>query len=244
VASAYSPTTALVETVGKEDEIGFCARREHMSVPAYVRKWFAFATTQLANGTTVYAASGGGPCMSGAANIGLFGYVASGGTYRNVLSTYAIHWTFRPDGTAVVDAHDSAAVSVRTTYKFDGTSYRARKSEYLYESTGETKPVSVPVHFAYGTSSAIVSGKVRAGFGDTYTLDAQLGQTMTVTAHATSGKLGTLQIFTADDRQLTTGSSTSWHGKLPKSGRYKITIDAFADDNNSPATYTMTIGIR
>ena len=36
----------------------------------------------------------------------------------------------------------------------------------------------------------------------------------------------------------------SWHGKLPQSGKYKITIDAFADVDNSPATYTMTIAIR
>jgi hypothetical protein len=90
-----------------------------------------------------------------------------------------------------------------------------------------------------------VSGRVRAGFADEYTLDGQSGQTMTVTAHATSGKLGDLQIFSADDQiQLTKGSSMSWHGKLPQSGKYKITIDAFADVDNSPATYTMTIAIR
>jgi hypothetical protein len=244
-ADAYAPTPALIEAVGKEDEVAFCAGKDHMSVPAYVRKWYEFATTVLANGTTIYTASGGGPCLNGAANIGLFGYVASGPAYRRVLSTYAIRWKFRPDGTAVIDGHDSAAVSVRTMYTFDGTSYRQGKSEYLYEPTGETKPMSVPVHFANGTSSATVSGKVRAGFGDTYTLEAQAGQTLTVRAHATSGTLGDLQIFSSDDQvQLANGSSMSWRGKLPQSGTYKITIDALADDNNSPATYTMTIAVQ
>jgi len=36
----------------------------------------------------------------------------------------------------------------------------------------------------------------------------------------------------------------SWHGKLPQSGKYKITIDALADDNNSPATCTMTKAVQ
>ena len=244
-AGAYAPTPALIEAVGKEDGVAFCAGKDHVSVPAYVRKWYEFATTQLADGTTIYTATGGGPCLDGAANIGLFGYVASGPRYRRVLSTYEIRSTFRPDGTAVIDAHDSVFVSVRTMYRFDGTSYRKGKSEYLYEPTGETKPISVPVHFANGTSSATVSGKVRAGFADVYTLDARSGQTMTVTAHATSGTLGDLQIFTADGHvQLSNGSSMSWHGKLPQSGGYRITIDAFADENNRPATYTITIAIK
>jgi hypothetical protein len=235
----------LIAAVGKEDQVAFCAGRDHLSVPAYVRKWYEFATTVLANGTTIYTAAGGGPCLDGAANIGLFGYVASGHTYRRVLWTSEIRAKFRPDGTAVIDGHHSASVSVRTMFTFDGTAYRQGKSEYLYEPTGETKPMSVPVHFTYGTSSATVSGRVRAGFADEYTLDGQSGQTMTVTAHATSGKLGDLQIFSADDQiQLTNGSSMSWHGKLPQSGKYKITIDAFADVDNSPATYTMTIAIR
>lgn len=142
-AGAYAPAPALVAAVGKEDQVAFCAGREKLTVPAYVRKWYSFATTSLANGTTIYTATGGGPCLDGAANVGLFGYVASGSGYRRVLSTYAIRWTFRPDGTATIDSHDSAAVSVRTTYAFDGTSYRARRSEYLYERTGETKPMSV-----------------------------------------------------------------------------------------------------
>lgn len=81
-AGAYAPAPALVAAVGKKDQVAFCAGREKLSVPAYVRKWYSFATTSLANGTTIYTAAGGGPCLDGAANIGLFAYIAGRGTDR------------------------------------------------------------------------------------------------------------------------------------------------------------------
>jgi hypothetical protein len=237
--------TALYPTLAKTDGVDGCARAKHESALAAARAVFAVGVVHLKSGVTVYTAQDADPCLSHAVNGPLLAFVASAsGGYRRVLSTGVLSGKFGADGSLVTMENDSAITEYRTTYRFDGTTYAVVREEIVNKATGAAKQIDVPVHFAPGTSSATVSGNVASGFGDSYVLDANAGQTMSVGVHPKAGRLVSLSIYrgSGTDTQIVfDGTSLSWRGKLPKSGRYEISVD---DSGALPAAYTMTITIE
>jgi len=236
---------ALYQTLAKTDGIDTCAQAKNESSLAAARAVFAVGVVQLSSGVTVYTAQDADPCLSHAVNGPLLAYVASGPNgFRQVLSTGVMSGKFGTDGSLVTMENDSAMTAYRTTYRFDGATYAVVREELVNKATGQAKQIDVPVRFAYGTSSATVSGKITFGFGDSYVLDASAGQMMSVVVHPKSGGLVSLSIYHgsgADLEPISSGTSLSWRGKLPKSGRYQISVD---DTRAAPAAYTMTIAIE
>jgi hypothetical protein len=243
-ADAYPP--ALYAALTGEESVKMCARFARETREEYVRQMMVKRTT-LANGTVISFALGQDECINPAHNAACFAYVKSAdGTFRLVYSGDAA--PFNADGSLVVYGHMSAFVQTRATYAFDGTTYRHIRDDVVWENR-EVKPASVPVHFAYGASSATVSGKVHYEFPDTYLLAASAGQTMSVVVRPTRGTVGNLSVTTGPTRYqgkaLTDSDKLSWSGKLPTSGSYSVSIDgAPNNDVRASATYTMTISIR
>jgi hypothetical protein len=237
--------TALYQTLAKADGIDGCAQAKHESALTAARAVFAVGVVHLKSGATVYTAQDADPCLSHAVNGPLLAFVASGsGGYRQVLSTGVVSGKFGADGSLVTMENDSAITEYRTTYRFDGSTYAVVSEEIVSKATGAAKKIDVSVHFAPGTSSATVSGNVTRGFGDSYVLDANAGQTMSVVVHPRAGNLVSLSIYHgsgADSETVAAGTSLSWRAKLPKSGRYEISVD---DSGAAPAAYTMTIAIE
>ncbi len=226
------------------DELPACAKRAHATVAAYVRRAFAVGSLRLAGGSTIYTARSTDPCLSEGGDPAILAYVATAnGAYRQVMIAHARTAAYGADGSLVLtmDDVDSAAVAYRMTFRFNGTTYAGVGSEDVYLPTGEVKPSLIPLHFAYGSSSATVSGKVRREYSDTYTLVAAKGQTMSVIVRRKSGTLSGLEINAPSAMRLQTGVDLTWRDVLPETGRYAITV---AGADTSPATYSMTVTIH
>jgi hypothetical protein len=106
---------------------------------------------------------------------------------------------------------------------------------------------TVPVSFAKGKSSAVVSGSIKGDQDRTYTVDARAGQTMTVTLKATKGSVEMNVFAPGNDTAISLGSNDPYRfsGVLPTNGRYRIQVyqmRAFARRGET-ATYTLTIAI-
>jgi hypothetical protein len=235
----------LYQTLAKTNGIGECASEKHVSALAAARAVFAVGVVHLNSGGTVYTAQDADPCLSHAVNGPLLAFVASGrGGYRQVLSTGVMSGKFGADGSLVTVENDSAMTEYRTSYRFDGSTYAVVREEIVNKATGAAKQIDVPVHFAPGTSSATVSGNVTLGFNDSYVLDANAGQTLSVAVHPKAGRrvLLTINSGPGDDlKEIFAGTSLTWRGRLPKTGRYEISIETGSD---AAAAYTMTIGIE
>ncbi len=127
------------------------------------------------------------------------------------------------------------------TLRFDGTRYNESVVR-VYKLTGETKPTSIPLHFAPGTSSATVSGKVYLTFADVYDLKARPGQTATIDIHATSGMLGTMAMYNGYPSYITEhAKSNTWTRELRSPD---LEIRVYGGEDETPTTYQMTVTIR
>jgi hypothetical protein len=240
-------------TLANDDAIRECAHSARQSVAAFVR-WLSVGTVRVPNVGLMYTASGTGSCLNGEHNTLVVGLMSSDGkTYRQVLrdSIYG-DLKVRADGSIVTLANDGASVSLRTTYAYDGNVYRAAQVERVFLDTGEAKPLAMPIHFAPGSSSVTVKGKVYLAFGDDYTLDAAAGQTMSIDLRPTSGSVAPPELyFDAPGKMESVAiSSLKWRGTLPATGTYHLSIiGAFSDKLRDsgfdrPSTYTMTIAIH
>jgi hypothetical protein len=176
------------------------------------------------------------------------------GGYRTVLSDIASpnrEPEVLRDGTAILNSHDSAIVSDRRTYRWNGTTYALVKSERLNAQLGAVKPMFVPIAFAGGASSASLTGKAASGFGDSYVLSASAGQRMTLTLSAPNR--GSVTLFrgncSSQDCSIVAeapgigslpAASAHWTGRLPADGEYQIDVNCVGETLR-PYTLTVTI---
>src|SRR5581483_3060252 len=147
-AASTAVPPALAEALVRDPDVAPCAERSHAaSSVAYVGANFQLANVALASGPRLVVVSGGGECVCGNANCKVEVFEHDGNAYKPVLSDYAIDWKVRPDGTATITSHDSAAVVFRTTYRWSGRKYSVTKSEMVYVPSNVAKPASREVKF-------------------------------------------------------------------------------------------------
>ena len=239
-ASAAVPA-AMAEPILEDTQLADCAAKSKLSKSAFVANSFELKNVTLKSGEHLTVATGVTQCVCAAQNCPTVVVLAQkGGAYRTVLSGWTIESKILPDGSAVLTSHDSAAVSDRSIYRWNGSTYAVVRSERVDARSGTVKPMSLPVAFAANASSATVSGKAAQGFGDTYTLHANAGQTMSLALRSPNGKrLGGFALYRGE--ALVAQADAHWSGKLPASGEYSITIDG-GDETLEP--YALTISIR
>ena len=197
------------------------------------------------DGKKEYRIFGSGSCACGAQNCSIWIYRKTPNGFEPIFDSMGVDLkvsksahNFYDD--LVVNSHDSASTQYRVTYAFDGRRYRESKSEFVNLETKEVKPAEVQIHFPKGTSSAVLSGKVSLGFGDTYTLAAREGQTMKV--EFPSRKTGlTLMIYDLSDKPVTNEWVTHWEGNLGSTGKYRIVVNS---DSETPVAYNISVKIQ
>jgi hypothetical protein len=133
-------------------------------------------------------------------------------------------------------AHDSALVSVTTTDAYRNGKYVGIDTQRIRGDTGESKPDSVPVRFALGSSSAVLIGRVSEGWYDQYTFAAAAGQRITIggpaaLTYSLSVKSSDKPIDLLPDLAVT----------LPKGGRYRLLVDGAGETEQA---YRATITIH
>jgi hypothetical protein len=233
---------ALADVVVRDPDVAPCAASAHAaSSRAYVAENFDLTHVTLTNGKRMSVVSGGGSCVCGNANCKIVVFAQTGGSYHPVLSDYGIDWKVRPDGTAVVTSHDSAAVVYRTSYRWKSNEYAVIARDMIYLPNNVVKPVSRNIAFAPNASSTVIRGdKVALGFEDVWTFAARAGQTLTITLIDRNSHFGS---FSVRDDAATIGTSNS--GKLyvvlPRSGRYELTVEG---SDESFATYALSVNIQ
>jgi hypothetical protein len=193
----------------------------------------------------VVLASVGGSCICGNVNCPYYVLqLGPDGASRVLLSTYAfdVHGfgDARPLPQLRESAHDSALVTVETIDAFIGGRYVPLSSTRVRGDTGERKADAIPIRFAPGTSSAVLTGHVSAGWYDEYAITAARGQHLTieapnVPAATTFGLIPRNGSGTPID--LTPGVAAV----LPASGSYLLMVDT---DSESRQTYRATVMIR
>jgi hypothetical protein len=233
--------SALADAVIRDPDVAPCAASAHAaSNSAYAAENFDLTHVTLTNGKRMSVVTGGGSCVCGNANCKVVVFEQTGSSYHAVLSDYGIDWKVRPDGTAVVTSHDSAAVVYRTSYRWKTNEYAVTARDMIYLANNVVKPVSRNFTFAPNTSSTVIRGdKVTLGFEDVWTFEARAGQTLTIMLTDHDRHFGS---FSVRDDTATVGTANSGklHIILPRSGRYEITIEG-ADE--SFATYALSVHI-
>jgi hypothetical protein len=239
--AAAAPSGGLVAAILKDADIGDCAAKSKLSHADFVAKAFDLKDVTLKGGERMTVATGMDACVCAAQNCPTLVVLAEkNGAYRTVLSGWTIASKVLPDGSAVLDSHDSAAVSDRSVYRWNGTTYAVVKAERVDARSGTVKPMSIPLVFAAGASSATVSGKVALSFGDVYTFAAAAGQTISL-ALASQGRAAPDTLILLHGDTILADAGRAWSGKLPATGQYRLIVEG-AEDSLIP--YTLRIAIH
>jgi hypothetical protein len=240
---------ALVKAPDSAGTVTYCASKKHVSKVAAARLAYAVSPVTLTSGVTIYRVDGVEPCDRANENGPLLAFVESAsGAFRQVLSTAVTGpkmATFGTDGSLTVNQRGGSEYYGVVTYRFDGSEYAEVGDELFDQGTGKHKQIDVPIHFAYGTMSATLSGSVSLDFPANYLLTARADQTMSVVVHPKSGTGLSLSISEGVPGIGPTWypKTLTWRGKLPASGTYSVMVDG-GDADNPSATYTITVAVE
>lgn len=142
-----------------------------------------------------------------------------------------------------VIAHDSADTSYISRYRWRNGQYD--RVEYLRErlETGETRPASVPVTFAPGTSSALVRGSVTHYWSETFDLVAQSGQQLVISNIQSASPLQ-IMLDGPDGLPVAANLAAATPYALSSSGTYELSVyldTTTGSDRDRPFAFTVTI---
>lgn len=106
---------------------------------------------------------------------------------------------------------------------------------------------TVPVTFAKGKSSAVVTGSIKGDQDRTYSVDARAGQTMTVNLKRTKGSPEMNIYAPGNDTAISLGATDPYNVKtvLPTTGRYRVQVYQMRASarRGETASYYLTIAI-
>lgn len=198
------------------------------------------STLGTIDGSRVILAAVSGSCICGTVNCPYVVLRLDGARTSVLLHTYGYavgpFGKARPLPNLREVTHDSALVSDVTTDAYRNGKYVAIDTQRVRGDTGESKPDTVPVRFAPGTTSAVVHGSVSEGWYDQYTFAAAAEQRITV--GGPTRLTYTLSVESSDEpTELRPGRAVT----LPKGGRYRLLVDGAGDAEEA---YRATITIR
>ena len=142
-----------------------------------------------------------------------------------------------------VIAHDSNDTSYISRYQWRNGEYD--RVEYLRErlDTGETRPASVPVIFARGTSSAVVKGSVTHYWSATFDIVARSGQQLVVSNVRSADPLQ-IMLDGPDGLPVAANVAAGTAYALSDSGTYQLSVyldTTSGPDRDRPFELTVTI---
>jgi hypothetical protein len=240
ISKSFPP--GLADALVRDPDVAACAQSAQApSNAAYATANFDFSNVELRDGARMIVVTGGGSCVCGNANCKVAVFVRDGSAYRSVLSDYGIDWKVRPDGTAVVTSHDSAAVVLRTSYRWNGKAYEVSGREMVYLPSNVAKPAIREIRIAPGANSTVLRGdKLTLGFEDHWTFSARAGQTLTLTLDKRDPHFGSFSVRSAEST-LGSASSGTLQVELPQSARYEIIVEG---GDASFSSYALSVTIR
>jgi hypothetical protein len=240
-AASTTVPAALADALLRDPDVAPCAESAHAaSNAAYASANFRLSTVTLRSGPRMTVVEGGGTCVCGNVNCKVVVFERERDAYRPVLSGYAIRSDVRPDGTAVITSHDSAAVAYRSTYRWNGKLYAAVKTEMVYVANNVAKPASRRVKFAPGASWVLSGNRIALGFEDRFDFEAAAGQMVTLKLVKHDANFGSFSVL-RDATTIARAARGSLDVKLPASGTYHIVVEGGGDGSFSAYALNLTI---
>jgi hypothetical protein len=242
-AAALAPAPAAIATaIATLPDAAPCVDQAHGDFASFVGKAFTITQLHLNSGADIVTAQGHDPCTCGNVNCEIVALQKHGNLYRVLMNDYAYSAHFKPDGTAQLDSHDSAAVVIRTSYRFDGTKYALARTEAVDVDTNTTKLDPMQVAFKSGTSSTIITSHTTAlGYPDRFTIAATAGERLTLSFVHKDARVGTLSVEKPDATSLASTEKGTLTVKLPASGTYDVSVEG--NDPDKLGSYALRIAI-
>jgi hypothetical protein len=246
---AMTAPPALAKILASDPVFAPCPDRAFLAliVKNGARK-LSLTPVTLQSGLRVIVASNGLQCSCTNCDRKIFWQ--NGDTYVPVLEIEGYRLDVRPDGTAVSLSHQTARVSGRETYRWNGTRYALLQNELVLhnessDSIVAAKPASRHVTFKSGASSALLDGnRLMDGFEDGFDFTAAQGQTVTLSVVRHDRHFGSFSVYdwrTSPVGKPERSTGTPIVATLPASGTYHIQVEG-ADDQFS--TYALKLEIH
>jgi hypothetical protein len=238
-ASPVTVDPALVEAIKHSGQFDVYYDDQQKAVKPFFAGCVRYSHVTLNTGERIEIVTGR-LCGCGNDNCQVAAFARDGTSYRRVLADDG-RSDFRPNGVATLTSHQSAALSYRDTYRWNGSRYVLEKSEAV--GYGRIKPISRDVRIAPGAYSAVVSGnKLTQGFDDSYVIDAASGQVLSLDVLAGRPHVGTLYVYNdAIPGFFTNLSAPGKLIRLPATGRYTVVVGG-AD--SAVSSYALRITLR
>jgi len=238
-AALDGPHSALRSAIDADSDYGACSAAERQTAAAQAD----IRILGQINGRSVVLAGVHASCVCGNVNCPWHVLRLDPGKPRVLFSTYAFQMdaigTEKPLPKLRAQAHDSALVTDEATVAYRDGRYVTIETARVRGDTGARKPNDVPVHFAYGASSARLKGSVSLGWYDEYALAAAKGQRLTIDG-VTSQKKLSLTLFRPNSAQVV-DVAPGTPVTLGSSGTFRLHVENGGDTD---APYALTLTIR
>jgi len=248
---AVTPVSAeLADVMVRDESIRACAADSRESPQNYIAGAFDVRRVRLRTGQKMMVAVAKDPCLALGQSTRLLIFEEGAAGYRRVLDEPTLPDLARvdSDGTVTVPTHESMEVIFEATYVWNGSRYALsplRSHEYDV-ALSQRRPYERPVNFAHGESAAVLSGTVALNFGDMYVFEALAGERVTIGLSAYTGRRPMVSLFFGNETPaiVELGSSSSWTGRLPKSGRYHLLVSGTDErEEKRRSSYSIRLSI-
>lgn len=245
------PSAALVTALMRDVQLQGCVSDSGLQPAAYIAKNFKVQPFTLRTGERMTLTVPTTGCMSRGQSMRVFIYHETPNGYKQVLDagTFldAAYLQGSDDGEIELPEHDTMSTIFEGTYVWNGDVYAfAPTKSHMFDLPLQVRrPLQIPIEFAPGTSSIVLSGTTAPEFGQDYRFTARAGQHVTIDLIDYRGKEPAVFLNRGDTGEKTIDmDDPHWSGVVPVTGPYVLSIFGSGDAKQKLEPYTVRLTIR
>jgi hypothetical protein len=213
----------------------------------YLGRSLEVSTVKLRTGETIAVVTGTVGCFTAGLSSPVYAFQVEGSAYRVVLDDRAIPAMVKAnaDGTIELPNNELADTAVYLTYVWNGSRFvfSPQRSTRYQLALSINLPYQTDVHFASGTSSAILSGIYAYEFGPRYAVVVRKGQRITVEVLSHTGTAPAIDVEIGDT-WIANAVRSPWTGVAPRDGTYIVEIEGDQKTNDKPYRFQLRLAIH
>jgi hypothetical protein len=213
----------------------------------YLERSLEVSTVKLRTGETIAVVTGTAGCFTAGLSSPVYAFQVEGSAYRVVLDDRAIPAMVKAnaDGTIELPNNELADTAVYLTYVWNGSRFvfSPQRSTRYQLALSINLPYQTDVHFASGTSSAILSGIYAYEFGPRYAVVVRKGQRITVEVLSHTGTAPAIDVEIGDT-WIANAVRSPWTGVAPRDGTYIVEIEGDQKTNDKPYRFQLRLAIH
>ena len=245
IPQAFPPS--LVVQLMRDPAVAACAAEAGGSAEAYLRGAFELRRVTLRSGEQMTVATATAACLAAGQSTRILIYRHTPQGYRRVLDDVTLPGlaAVGSDGSVTLPTHESMETIFEATYRWNSRTYIFSDARsHVYDVVLEARrPAEIAVRFTPGSYGTTLERQHRTQFGERYVFSARAGQSAAIEL---SSQMQPAPVVTLsrDGHALDALIRTSWHGALPATGTYTLTIYGANDadgDRLEPHALKLTI---